>query len=456
MFKGIRKKLFISHLGVAVVSLLTVTILVNLVMYYAFTKYLENQRMSAANNIVEELAFSYSSDNKWQVVSLMGISHRAMLQRIEIYLYDLEQRLIWDSSAATMMSSQAGHDLELSLDSPENLKFKMNLPVIKDGVTVGSVELITYSNPFHEPEQQFLTLFNKLLWMTIAFAGIGIYFFSRFIAGGISRPLIKIKDVALRLKDRDLSQRVTVLKNSDEIAEVGIALNYLAEALQTQEQLRKHLTADIAHELRTPLATIRSHIEAFQDGIWEPTPDKLQICHDQAMQLVHLINDLGELAAVENPMLKMHKQPLLLSQMIDEIVKSVHGLWSHKNISLQINIAPALIIHGDERRLKQVFVNLLINAHKYTLEGGKIIIKAMQERSGIVIEISDTGIGIEAAELPHIFERFYRGEKSRNRKAGGSGIGLAIVKAIVEAHGGTVSVKSQLHHGSQFSIYLPA
>lgn len=455
MFKGIRKKLFISHLGVAMVSLLAVTLLVNLAMSYSFAKYLENQRMAEADYIVKELGSSYTPDNQWSTTSLMGISHRAMLQNMVIHIYDEKQRLIWDSSDTAMMGSPLDHELELSLDSAHK-KFEMNVPIVKAGREVGRLELITNSNPFHEQEQQFLALFNTLLWMTIALVLIGIYFFSQFIANGISRPLIRIKDAAIRMKDRNLSQRVTVFNNSDEIAEVGIALNHLAEALQTQERLRKHLTADIAHELRTPLATIRSHIEAFQDGIWEPEPDKLQICHEQVMQLVHLINDLGELTAVENPMMRMNKQPLLLSQVIEESVKSVQGLWSQKDISMKINIAPWMIIHGDDRRLMQVFVNLIDNAYKYTLECGQITIEAKQERSGVVIEISDTGIGINQDELPYIFERFYRGEKSRNRRAGGSGIGLAIVKAIIEAHGGTVSANSQLHLGSQFSIYLPA
>jgi signal transduction histidine kinase len=256
------------------------------------------------------------------------------------------------------------------------------------------------------------------------------------------------------MKEGNLSSRVVLAHRQTEIEEVGLALNHLADALEQQDQLRKNLTADIAHELRTPLATIQSHIEAFQDGVWEATPDKLEVCHGQVIRLVKLIHDLENLSAVENPMLKLKQEPVRLLEVIRESEKTVKAQFSEKPIDLIIQEETPVVITGDAGRLIQVFVNLLNNAYKFTGEGS-IYVRIFEAADQVNVTVSDTGSGIASDELPHIFERFYRGDKSRNRKTGGAGIGLAIVKAIVEAHGGSIHVESKINQGTRFTLHFP-
>lgn len=282
-------------------------------------------------------------------------------------------------------------------------------------------------------DQQFLRMFNTLLWAAMILVIVGTYLFSRYMAKSISRPLLEIKDIASKMREGDLSSRVEVLNQNTEIDDVGRTLNHLADGLEKQDQLRKSLTADVAHELRTPLTTIQSHLEAFQDGIWEPTPDKLQVCHDQVLRLVRLISDLENLAAVENPMVQLMTEVVSLNEIVSESLNTVCSQFGQERLSADLISKSDVWITGDRSRLLQVFVNLISNAFKYT-SSGSVHIEVLKENAEGVIIVSDTGMGISKDELPFIFERFYRGEKSRNRKTGGAGIGLAVVKAIVDAH----------------------
>ncbi|MNP06318.1 Alkaline phosphatase synthesis sensor protein PhoR [compost metagenome] len=170
--------------------------------------------------------------------------------------------------------------------------------------------------------------------------------------------------------------------------------------------------------------------------------------------MVKLIHDLENLSAVENPMLKLKQEPVRLVEVIRESEKTVKAQFKEKPIDLIIQEETPLVIIGDAGRLIQVFVNLLNNAYKYTSEGS-IHVRIFETADHITVSLSDTGTGIESDELPHIFERFYRGDKSRNRKTGGAGIGLAIVKAIVEAHGGSIDVESKINQGTRFTLHFP-
>lgn len=450
---GLRKKLLLSHIGVALSSLLAIVLLVNLVMSFSFGKYIENQQQAEATTLLEDLEASYDSTNHWTLDTLMQISHQAIQRNYIVRIYDDQENLVWDSNQMSKSMHPAGAD-GVTLQATEKT-IVIKKTIMKAGQNVGLLEIQGTEGPFQLQNQYFFEMFNLLLWAALILVLIGVYFFSVFIANGISRPLVQIKQIATRIRMGDLSERVILAGNKTEIEEVGFALNHLAEVLQQQDKLRRNLTADVAHELRTPLATIQSHIEAFQDGVWEATPDKLEICHDQVLRLVQLINDVEKLNAAENPMIQLHKENLCLNQVIHDSINMITSQFNGKNILLEVHENKKVYMFGDYARLVQVFVNLLNNAYKYTNEGS-IHVFVSEERSEIKVKIKDTGEGIAPDELPFIFERFYRGEKSRNRKTGGAGIGLAVVKAIVEAHGGKVTVQSTIKQGSEFIVQFPA
>ncbi|MFL1673271.1 HAMP domain-containing sensor histidine kinase [Paenibacillus dendritiformis] len=446
---GLRKKLLLSHIGVALTSLLTITLLVYLVMTFAFGQYMKNQQQAEADMLLKDLEASYNVEaGGWTMGSLMQISHQAMHRNYNVKIYDATNRLIWDTSKMGMMmhtSPGAG------FNEHDNI-FSRNM--MKNGQKIGMIEIQGIESAFASQNQEFLRLFNSLLWGALLIVIVGVSLFSVLMANSLSRPLLRIKQIATRMRTGDLSSRVALANPATEIDEVGLALNHLADALEQQDKLRKNLTADIAHELRTPLATIQSHIEAFQDGVWQATPDKLEVCHEQVIRLVKLIHDLEKLTAVENPMLQLQKNEVCLNEVIRDSVNTVTGQFEDKHISIEIQQDQDVFLTGDYGRLVQVFVNLLNNAYKYTNEGS-IRVVISEEPSYAKVTITDTGTGIAQEELPFIFERFYRGEKSRNRKTGGAGIGLAIVKAIVEAHGGIIEVTSAVGQGSEFSVRLP-
>ncbi|MFD1177924.1 sensor histidine kinase [Paenibacillus puldeungensis] len=455
MNKGsLRKKLLVSHLGVAIMSLLAIMALVYGVMYFSFGKYTENQRQTEAQAILDDLQSTYNvQTGGWGMDTLMRITHEAMMRSYDVKIYDRKRQLIWDTNRMGMMGHSMAGEQEKSQTTAERSQY--SLDIRNDGQTIGTLEIQGLEDVFAPQNQQFLQMFSTLLWVALLIVVMGVCVFSVYLANGLSRPLQQIKRVATRMREGDLSSRVELAANQKtEIEEVALSLNHLADALQQQEKLRKNLTADIAHELRTPIATIQSHIEAFQDGVWEPSPDKLEVCHEQVVRLVKLIHDLEYLTALENPMLKLQREKVNLNEVVRNSVNAVKGQFTHKNIILDIEAKQEIYINGDYDRLVQVFSNLLNNAYKYTSEGS-ICVSISESTTDAEVSITDTGTGIAPDELPLIFERFYRGDKSRNRKTGGAGIGLAIVKAIVEAHGGTVHVNSIVEHGTQFCVRIP-
>lgn len=452
--KGMKRQLFLSHLGVALVSLLVIIIIVNISVSFTFGKYVENQLKAEADSILKDLTESYVKTNGWQKQALMGIGHRAMQREMAVILLDAEGNMIWDSTKMGMhMGSQnSKHTCAVDDALPHST---YSAPIIIGDQQVGTLHVALPDGQFQEQEREFITRFNGMVGGALLIVIVGVYYYSVRISRGISHPLLHIKEKANRMRTGDLTARVETDALHGEIQELGQALNHLAESLQKQERLRKNLTADIAHELRTPLATIQSYMEAFEDGIWEPTSEKLRICQEQTSQLVLLIKDLEKLTEAENPMLRLQKEQVNVSAIISEAQKGIAELWDKKRIRYVPPIMDDIFLDADYRRLLQVFTNLLSNAYKYTPEDGEVRVTIEEQRTNTVIKVMDTGVGIRKEELPYVFERFYRGEKSRSRKSGGAGIGLAIVKAIIEAHGGEVQVESKVDKGTLCWVRLP-
>ncbi|TMV43989.1 HAMP domain-containing protein [Paenibacillus mesophilus] len=294
-------------------------------------------------------------------------------------------------------------------------------------------------------------LVQSIVW---TFAGslllavlIGLY-----IAKRISRPLVGMKQVAEKMSDGQLDARVSIA-GKDELAELGASLNDLAEQLQKQEQLRVTMTEDIAHELRTPLATLKSHMRAFEDGIWEPTPERIHSCYEEIERLANLVAELEDLTHVESPAFRLERQEHSLASIIEQGTGLLAAAYMEKKVGLSFRCSPDIRLFADRSRMIQILVNLLSNALRFTPVNGTVRIEAVEERQSVLIAIRDSGSGIAREDLPYIFERFYRGDKSRNRRTGGSGLGLTIVKRLVTAHGGQIWAES--NPGTTFCIRLP-
>lgn len=265
---------------------------------------------------------------------------------------------------------------------------------------------------------------------------------SVYVARRFSRPLVRMKQAAMSISHGNLKTRVQI-RNKDEMSELGVALNHLAEQLQEQQNLRQAMSENIAHELRSPLTTIKSFISAMKDGIWEPTKDRMDSCLEEINRLIFLVRDLEQLNEIVFLDFQLQKQKLNLNTHLVKVIRRHEPSFAEKSVQLRLGFIPDICINWDENRMTQVWNNLITNSLKFTRSGGIVQLDGELINNEILIRVADSGVGIEDQDLPYVFERFYRGDKSRNRTTGGGGLGLAIAKSIVEAHDGQIWAESR-------------
>jgi signal transduction histidine kinase len=272
----------------------------------------------------------------------------------------------------------------------------------------------------------------------------------------LTRPLDNLKDAAQAIEKKSYHTRVAEVGTQELIA-LAHAFNSMSAQLAEAETLRQNLLADVAHELRHPIHVLRGNIEAMQDGIFPLNDDSLDRLLNQTTLLATLVNDLHELAQAEAQQLKLVQRPSSIARLLDQIVTSFRPTAVAQNLYLELELLGKLPeLEVDPDRVRQIILNLLTNAVDHTPEGGSILVSAEQIDDFVKIKVKDTGMGIAPTDLPAVFDRFYRGDKSRRRDKGGTGLGLAIVKALVEAHGGMIHVTSAgAEKGTEFSISLP-
>jgi two-component system sensor histidine kinase BaeS len=293
-----------------------------------------------------------------------------------------------------------------------------------------------------------------ILWgglLGIALAAVATLFLSSRMAVNVH----SLATAARRIASGDLSQRV-VVKSNDEIGKLANDFNIMGAELERTDKLRRNLIADIAHELRTPLSNIRGYIEALCDGVIELDDSNKKYMYSETLLLTRLVDDLHQLALAESGELKLSREVNDIGEIADATVKSLQPTIIAKklNVNLEVPEIPANAI-VDRGRIEQVLLNLLVNAINFTPEKGKITVSVHKNTKEIEVSVTDTGIGIPSEDLPYIFERFYRVDKSRARATGGSGLGLTIASRLVEAHGGKMRAESTPGKGSRFSFTLP-
>ena len=272
----------------------------------------------------------------------------------------------------------------------------------------------------------------------------------------ILAPVKSLTSAAREFGKGNFSRRVD-FKGRGEVSELAESFNSMAENLENTERLRRNMVADVAHELRTPLSNLRGYLEAISDGVVKPNETTIRSLSEEASSLSRLVDDLQELSLADAGELKLITQPEDISRLIKETVTALQAKANAKGLTISAELQDGLAeINIDPHRIRQVLHNLLDNAVAHTGQGGRIKVTARQRDNEIYVSVADTGEGIPAEDLPMIFERFYRVDKSRTRATGGSGLGLTIAKRLVEAHGGTIEVRSQPGQGSTFTFNLPA
>ncbi len=328
--------------------------------------------------------------------------------------------------------------------------------VVVNGETVGAVLVGSMIEPVLNPaDEDFLRSVNLSILITSVTVGVLALVLGSLLFRQITSPLRALSQSARAIAEGDLGQRVAV-RSDDEIGQVARSFNRMAESLAEADVQRRNMMADIAHELRTPLTVVQGNLEALMDGVYDLTPGNVALVHKQTVVLTRLVADLRDLALAEAGQLRLEVKAFSLEDVITQVTEGLEVQAHEREVTLKFEIAVELPkIQADEQRITQVLFNLVSNALRHTPAGGTVTISAELREDRILVSVRDTGTGIPPEDLPHVFERFYRADRSRARSTGGSGLGLTIAKQIVEAHGGQIWAQSWLGAGSTFAFSLP-
>lgn len=439
------RKYFVT---ISILSIAFITITSNISINFFFSGYLRDSRSRDDLKVVQYVESVYSNYEELNSNSSMNIMHYAFSENVVIQIKDMNNNISFNSS---IFGTVSGITDEYSKNE-QRFSFR-SYPFIIDDEQVGNIDIGRPKSIISNIEdEKFLIAINSifaaasLLTLIIALRS-SVHLSKKFL-----NPIYKIKENAKLIEQGKYNNINEVETNTSELHELSVSVKELAERLNYQETLKRRMTTDIAHELRTPLAAIQSHIEAFMDGVWEPTDERLSVIHGEVIRLTKLISELSNLSNVEDDEINLKLSTVDISATLNDIIDSYEPMFLDKNIIVNKSIQNGVNMMGDVDYLKRIFINILSNAIKYTNENGTISISLEHIKDKIRISVKDTGIGIPKEDLKYIFERFYRSDLSRNRQTGGSGIGLTITKALVEAHEGTIKINSEVGKGTNVIV----
>jgi len=328
---------------------------------------------------------------------------------------------------------------------------KEGTPILMDGKQIGTILNAPLRPRFNPEENLFLQRTTEALIYAILGAMLVALIIGVLLARTLIRPLQALTQAAQNIAQGELEQEVKV-SSKDEIGQLGLAFNKMSHEVARVNQLRRQMTADIAHDLRTPLTVIAGYIESMRDGVLLATPNRLSLIYTEIERLQNLVGDLRMLSKADAGELSLHPQPIAPKVLLERAAATFIQQAEAQNITLSVKAEETLPeIYVDEARMMQVFSNLISNALRYTPAGGNICLSAQSSDGKVTLTVRDSGTGIPEEELPNIFDRFYRVDKSRT-EAGETGLGLAIVKALVKAHGGTIRAVSK--YGEYTAIHI--
>jgi signal transduction histidine kinase len=430
-----------------------------------FRYYLAHSEMMGQGNLAEDLATYYERQGSWDgvedVFGGMGGPMQPGRGRGSMYRGGM-LTLLADGQGLVVYDSQGRYTGQTLSRSERELA----IPIQVEGQTMGFLLTAPPSGMQLQPqEQSYLDQVNRALLLAGALAGgLGILL-GLGLSRGLTAPLARLTAAARHIAGGDLSQRVPET-GSAEIAALGQAFNHMAADLEKAEVLRRNMVADVAHELRTPLSVLQGNLRAILDGVYPLEQTEIAALYDETRLLSRLVDDLRDLAQAEAGRLHLDVRPTNLVEVIQTTVANLAVAAEAKGVRLTADWAdepcrersaerlPPVL--ADPDRLAQIMRNLLSNALRHTPEGGQITVSGTVEGPQAVrIVVADTGEGIPSGDLPHVFERFWRAERSRSRGRGGSGLGLAIARHLVQAHGGEMGVESEVGKGSRFWFTLP-
>ena len=447
----------------SIVIIIIVTLLTVAISKFYFDKkfgdYIMIKNQNTVQNILMELSEQYS-DNEWNYKNIEKITYNSLDKGIIVALYDKEDKEIMNleknsKDKCNRIMNFIKSSMEGKYGSTTSQFEPVYYPLIKSGEKIGEVRVKFYGPIFYmQNELVFMDIVNKII------LGIGVLLILAstvigfIISRSITRPINKLMTKAKYISKGEYDKKIEINTDILEINDLINSINNLSQSIKEQENIRKRLTGDISHELKTPLTNIQSHLEAMIDGVWEPTEERLLSVKEEAERLSSLVSDMQKLNRYDESSIKLKKDNVNISDIICFVIFQFSNLAKSKNIKIEYE-KKNINLYCDKDKITQALVNILSNAIRYSNEGSTIFIEERLKDNKVIISIEDQGIGISEEDLKYVFERFYRADKSRTRATGGTGIGLTIVKSIVSSHGGEVKLESKLGEGSKFTIILP-
>ena len=456
----LNKKLILSLVSLIIIVILSIALSINSVFNKKFEQYIIRNNENEISNIIDSIRSKYVN-GEWELSSIQQIGEDAISNGIFVDLYDKDSNLVW---GAMTYNKNMCHMVMGSIENNMNYMINKNksnytekLFEIKnlDNEIIGNIKIGSYGLLYYmDNDVDFLKEINKVITSIGIVMVLITIFIAILISNNISKPVEVVSNMANLIGDGDYDNKIDYDSNIVEIDVLIKSINNLSAKLEEQENLRKRLTTDISHELRTPLTSIQTHLEAMIDGIWEPDTERLNSVNEEVIRLTNLVNQLQNLAKFDSEKSKLNLAKVNVKNLIMNVVYNNQGKALEKNINIDLELE-SIDSYLDKDKISQVIVNLLSNAIRYTNNGGKIFISSYKENNNLKIQFKDNGIGIPKENIKYIFERFYRVDESRSKNTGGIGVGLTIVKSIIDLHQGTIEVRSELNKGSEFIVILP-
>ncbi|MFJ5757979.1 ATP-binding protein [Neobacillus sp. NPDC093182] len=451
--QSISRRLSILLVLSAVAAILLVTVFVNLTVSNKFNEYMIDIQNKRYERIVSYFEEAYKREGKWSSDTGIELMHEAYMGNYCLTLLDSSKQPVWgmdpnDLKTQIHIGEMSGHDSGVYTTKTFEIKV--------DDSIAGFVDIGQYSSVlFSEEDLTFKSSINKSIIVSGGLTLIIIISLSLYFSKQFSTPIREVAKMSVRLSQGNFDTVSNFKSNIDELEDLRKSVNILAGKLKYQDTLRKRLVSDITHEIRTPLNVLQNNLEAMIDGVVPVSKEGLHYLNEEVIRFGKLINDLNLLKEFESESIKLNYETIDLDKLITEMSNDYFKAVENKNITFkyEINTNEKYHIIGDKDKIKQVMINLLSNAIKFNQSNGEIVIKLYKDNKHIVVEVIDNGLGIKQEDLPFIFERLYRGDKSRNQIEG-NGIGLTIVKNILEFHNAKIKVDSKEGLGTTVTLYF--